>query len=41
MDSGLATYVDNVSLLLSDNLKVPLPHLCSDGFTDTAQNSQV
>jgi hypothetical protein len=36
-----ATYVDNVSLLLSDNLKVPLPHLCGDGLTDTAQNSEV
>jgi len=36
-----ATYVDNVSLLLSNNLEVPLPHFCSDRLTNTAQNSQV
>ena len=36
-----ATYVDDVSLLLSDNLEVPLPHLCSNWLTDTAQDSQV
>jgi hypothetical protein len=35
------TYVDNVSFLLSNNLKVPLPHLCGDGLTNTAQDSQV
>lgn len=35
------TYVDNVALLLSDNLKVPLPDLCSNGLTDRAQDSEV
>lgn len=38
---AFATYVDNVSFLLSDNLEVPLPHLSSDGLTDTAQNSEM
>lgn len=38
---GLPVGVDNVALLLSDNLKVPLPDLSSNGLTHRAQNSEV
>ena len=35
------TYVANVRFFLSNLLKVPLPHLGSNGFTDRAQNTQM
>ncbi len=35
------TYINDVSLLLSDNLKVPLPDFGRNGLTDGAQDSQV
>lgn len=35
------TYVNNVSLALADDFKVPLPDFCCNGLTDGTQNSEV